>query len=314
MDLKIYLAEPRGYCAGVHRAIDILNQSIKKFPAPIYVNHEIIHNKFIINYFEKKWVIFWEKLENIPENSLMIMSAHWVGPEYIEKVKDRKIRYIDASCPLVTKVHKEAKKFLEEWYDIIYIWKKWHQEAESVKEEWSKKIHIIWSLEDLKKIEINNSKIALLTQTTLSVSETKVLIEKVKEKYPNIVLPKKEDICYATTNRQEAVNIICEKNIDLLIIVGSKNSSNSNKLKEIWYKLNINSLLIDSSDEIDMNILKRIEEKKWNIKIWISSWASAPEILVEEVIGFLNNLWNTDIEKIKTIEEKMVFPTNLEIK
>jgi len=314
MDIKIYLAEPRGYCAGVHRAIDILNQSIKKFPAPIYVNHEIIHNKFIINYFEKKWVIFWEKLENIPENSLMIMSAHWVGPKFIKKVKEKKIRYIDASCPLVTKVHIEAKKFLKDWYDIIYIWKKWHQEAESMREEWKEKIHIIWKLEELDKIKINNSKIALLTQTTLSVSETKVLIEEVKERFPEIVLPKKEDICYATTNRQEAVNIICEKDIDLLIIVGSKNSSNSNKLKEIWEKLNINSILIDSSNEIDINLLRKMEEKKWNIKIWISSWASAPEILVKEVVDFLNNLWNIDIEKIKTIEEKMVFPTNLEIK
>ena len=345
MDIKVYLAEPRWYCAGVNRAIEILEKSIELYKTPIYVNHEIIHNKFIINYFEKKWVIFWEDLDKIPENSLMIMSAHWVGPEFIKKVKNRNIKYIDASCPLVTKVHLEARKFLNEWYEIIYIWKKWHQEAEWLKEEWQNKIHIIWNEKDLKKLDLSSFSIkgspegdgllrvkplALLTQTTLSIIETQKLIEKVKEQFPQIVLPKKEDICYATTNRQKTVLKICKKNIDLLIIIGSKNSSNSNKLKNIWEKNNIKTILIDSYKEIDKKLLNNPSAfqaaspsrgtKAFNtkgsksIKIWISSWASAPEILVEELIDFLKSIWKVSIEKIKTIEEKMNFPINLEIK
>lgn len=314
MEIKIYLAELRWYCAGVNRAIQILDNAIKQFPSPIYVNHEIIHNKFIINYYEKKWVIFWENLDKIPKNSILIMSAHWVWPEYIKKVKEKNISYIDASCPLVVKVHNEAKQYIEQWYEIIYIWKKWHQEAEWVKEEDKNKIHIIWQILDLWKIEIKDSnKLALLTQTTLSINDTKVLISKIKNKFPQIILPKAKDICYATTNRQEAVNKICEKNLDLLIIVGSKNSSNSNKLREIWEKLNIKSILIDSYKEIDINILQNIYNKKLStegfnpLNIWISSWASAPELLVKETLDFLKNLWNTKIEIVKTVEENMNF-------
>ena len=321
MDIKIYLAELRWYCAGVHRAIKILDKAIKQFPTPIYVNHEIIHNKFIINYYEKKWIIFGEKLKDIPENSIMIFSAHWVGPKFIKKLQNKNIKYIDASCPLVIKVHSEAKMFLKKWYDIIYIWKRGHQEAEWVKEEDKHRIHIIWNQEDLKNIKIDNEKIALLTQTTLSIDDTKILIEIVKSKFPNIELPKIKDICFATTNRQEAVKKICENNLDLLIIIGSQNSSNSNKLKQIWEKLNINSILIDSYKEIDITILKNIYKNKnslttenfslSSLNIWISSWASAPDKLVKEVIEYLKSIWNTQIEIIKTVEEKMIFPSNL---
>jgi len=314
MDIKIYLAELRWYCAGVHRAIKILDKTLEQFPVPIYVNHEIIHNKFIINYYEKKWIIFGEKLENIPENSIMVFSAHWVGPEFMKKVQNKNIKYIDASCPLVIKVHNEAKIFLEKWYDIIYIWKKGHQEAEWVKEEDKNKIHIVWSLEDLENIKIKNKKIALLTQTTLSIDDTKILIENVWNKFPNIELPKVKDICFATTNRQEAVKKISEKNLDLLIIVGSQNSSNSNKLKQIWEKLNIKSILIDSYKEIDINILSTEGFSPLSLNIWISSWASAPDKLVKEVVEYLKSIWNTQIEIVKTVEEKMVFPSNLELK
>lgn len=315
MNIKIYLAELRWYCAGVNRAINILNKALEQFPTPIYVNHEIIHNKYIIDFYEKKWIIFWEELINIPENSIMIMSAHWVGPEYIKKVKEKNIKYIDASCPLVIKVHNEAQKFLSEWYEIIYIWKKGHQEAEWVKEEEKNKIHIIWSIKELVKLKIKSEKIALLTQTTLSVNETKNLIREIKNKYPKIVLPKAKDICYATTNRQDAVEKICENNLDLLIIVWSKNSSNSTKLKEIWEKKWIISILVDSSEDIlnsPVIPFHKVDENK-NFNIWISSWASAPEILVKEVLDFFKNKYNTEIEIVKTIEENMVFPSNLKL-
>jgi 4-hydroxy-3-methylbut-2-enyl diphosphate reductase len=313
MNIEILLASPRGYCAGVIRAIDILNKVLKEHKTPIYVNHEIIHNKFIINFYEKKWIIFWEDISKIPENSLIIFSAHWIWPEFIKNVKKRKLRYIDASCPLVTKVHIKAKKYLSDWYEVIYIWKKWHQEAESLKEEWSDKIHIVQNEEELQKFE-NNEKLALLTQTTLSTIETKNLIEKIKNKFPEIILPKSEDICYATTNRQNAVMEICKNNIDLLIIIGSKNSSNSNKLKNIWEKLNITSLLIDSYKEIDINVLEYIFTDKIEFKIWISSWASAPEHLVQEVLDFFKQIWNIKINTIKTVEEKMIFSSNFDIR
>ncbi|MDQ7009932.1 MAG: 4-hydroxy-3-methylbut-2-enyl diphosphate reductase [Candidatus Gracilibacteria bacterium] len=317
MNIKIYLAELRGYCAGVHRAIDILNKAIEQFPTPIYVNHEIIHNKYIINYYEKKGIIFGEDLKNIPENSIMIMSAHGVGPEYIKKVKEKNIKYIDASCPLVVKVHNEAKKFLSEGYEIIYIGKKGHQEAEGVKEEDKNKINIISNIEDLNNLSTEGfSSLALLTQTTLSVNETKDLISKITEKYPEIILPKAKDICYATTNRQEAVEKICEKQLDLLIIIGSKNSSNSTKLKEIGEKKGIKSILIDSSEDIFNSPIipfhKGDEHKK--INIGISSGASVPEILVKEVLDFFKNNYNTEIEIVKTIEENIIFPSNLELK
>jgi len=317
MNIKIYLAELRWYCAGVERAIQILEEAIKKYGTPIYVNHEIIHNKFVINYFEKKWVIFEDNLEKISEDSIMIFSAHWVWPEFVKKVKEKNIKYIDASCPLVVKVHNEAKLFLEKWYEIIYIWKNGHQEAEWVKEEEKNKIHIIWNEEELKEIKIkNNKKIALLTQTTLSVTDTKELIDKIKMKFPEIVLPKAKDICYATTNRQSAVKKICEKDLDLLIIIGSQNSSNSNKLKNIWDKLNIKSILIDSYKEIEnspiISFLKSNENKTLNI--WISSWASAPEILIKELLDFFKNNYNTEVEIVKTVKENMVFPINLELK
>jgi 4-hydroxy-3-methylbut-2-enyl diphosphate reductase len=323
------LPSPRGYCAGVNRAIEILDKVLKQYKKWIYVNHEIIHNKFIINYYEKKWIIFWEDLDKIPEGSFIIFSAHWVWPEFIKKVKEKKLKYIDASCPLVIKVHIEARKFLDAWYEIIYIWKEWHQEAEWVKEEWKDRIYIIQNEKELDNLKLSSFSIkgstegdglwkviplALLTQTTLSTIETKSLIEKVKEKFPEIVLPKAEDICYATTNRQNSVLKICKENIDLLIIIGSKNSSNSSKLKEIWEKLNIKSLLIDSYKEIDINVLEKIYSEKQNVRIWISSWASAPEHLVQEVLEFFKNIWKTEIKEIKTVEEKMVFPSNIELK
>ncbi len=324
MKIKILLASPRGYCAGVNRAIEILNKVLKLYPSPIYVNHEIIHNKFIINFYKKKWIIFWENLDKMPEKSLIIFSAHWVWPKFIERVKKRKLKYIDASCPLVTKVHLEAKNFLKNWYEIIYIWKEGHQEAEWVKEENLEKIHIIWSENDLEKININqNSKLALLTQTTLSTLETKKLIEKIKNKFPKIVLPKASDICYATTNRQKTVREICEKNIDLLIIVGSKNSSNSNKLKNIWEEFWVKSLLIDSYKEIDFSVLEKIyKNKSWLstegfnpliLKIWISSGASAPDILVKELLEFFKNKWKVLVKNFQNIEEKMFFSSDFNV-
>lgn len=309
MLIKLFLASPRWYCAWVKRAVDIVHLTLKKYWVPLYVNHEIIHNKFIINLFEKKWVIFWERIENIKKWGRIIFSAHWVWPRFIEKVKKQWLDFIDATCPLVIKVHNEAKRFISNWYEIIYIGKKDHQEAIWVKEECEEKIHIISNLTDLENLKSNfskNMKLALLTQTTLSIDETKILIDEIKNIFPDITLPISSDICYATTNRQEAIKKLCEK-VDILFIVWSKNSSNSLKLKEIWEKKDIPSFLIDSYEEIDENIIKTILNKKWKINIWLSWWASAPEDLVQEVIKFFISKWEVSIEEVKTIEENISF-------
>lgn len=305
MNINIHLASPRGFCAGVTRAIDILHKALKQYGSPLYVNHEIIHNKYIINYFEKKWVVFEDDLEKVPSWVIMIFSAHWVGPQFIQQVRDKQIQFIDASCPLVIKVHNEALNFIKKECKIIYIGSKKHQEALGVKEEAPKDIFIISNEEDLDNLQFaENEKLALLTQTTLSIDDTKGLIEATKMKFPQVVLPKASDICYATTNRQNAVKSLCE-DIDLLIIVWSKNSSNSNKLKKIGENNGITSILIDSYDEIDDNLLFE------DIKIWISSWASAPDKLVQWVINYLKEKgWNIHKEIIE-IEENMNFWSEL---
>lgn len=312
MKIKILLASPRGYCAGVNRAIEIVDKAIIDYGTPLYVNHEIIHNKYIISHFENKGVIFWEKIENIESWNIIVFSAHWIWPEFVKKVKEQWLKYLDASCPLVIKVHREAKQFLQEWYEIIYIGKKWHQEAEWIKEESKEHIHIISGKNDLEKLQFQkNQKIALLTQTTLSVSETQILIDDAKSIFPNIALPKAWDICYATTNRQIAVKEIC-KNADILIIVGSKNSSNSTKLKYIWEKKDIKTFQIDSYSELWDDFEKLLNNNE-NITIWLSSWASVPDKLVQEVISYCKTLWEVEIVEITVADEKMIFPSKLEL-
>jgi len=316
MKIKILLAAPRGYCAWVHRAINIVEQAIVSYWTPLYVNHEIIHNKFIIEHFKYKWVIFWKDPEEISQGGIIVFSAHWVWPEFIKRVRNSKLQFIDASCPLVIKVHNEAKKFLESGYDIIYVWKKWHQEADGILEEAADRIHIVSKIDDVEKILVywESKKYALLTQTTLSVQETQELIKKIQILIPNIILPVKEDICYATTNRQMAVTEIAKKS-NMLIIVGSKNSSNSTKLKKIGDTHGIKTLQIDSYTELIeqvwVSFLNKIEEGICTI--WISWWASAPEHLIQEVVDYCKTLWDVEIEEVKVAQEKMIFPFNIEL-
>ena len=309
--INIYLASPRWYCAGVHRAINILNGALEKYQASIFVNHEIIHNKIIVDYYKKKWIVFEENLDKISSDWIMIFSAHGVSPEYVKQVKNRWIKYIDASCPLVIKVHTEAKKYLNMWYKIIYIWQKKHQEALWILWEDKDNIFIVENTEDVTilKEKLKEENLALLTQTTLSVSDKDDLEKYIFEVFSNIEKPKASDICYATTNRQNAVKqMLNTKDIDLLIIVGSKNSSNSNKLKKIWSDLWIKSVLIDQFKDLDLNILNWIEN------IWISSGASVSHELVIDLINNLEDNWAKFLEEIKTIDEKIDFPFDLELK
>ncbi len=309
--VNIYLASPRWYCAWVHRAINILNGALEKYKKnKIYVNHEIIHNKIIVDYYKKKWIVFDDDLDNIWNDWIMIFSAHWVSPNYIKKVKDRWIRYIDASCPLVLKVHNEAISYLKKWYKIIYIGQKEHQEALWILWEDEKNIFIVENKKDIDVLidKIKTYKLILLTQTTLSVLDKNDLEKYIFSKFKNIEKPKVSDICYATTNRQNAVTeMIKQKSINALIIVGSKNSSNSNKLKNIWEKYWIKSVLIDSFKDLDLSLLK------WIKNLWISSWASVSNELVLWLVKELEKKGAKFIEEIKVIEEKIDFSFDLEL-
>ncbi len=306
---SIYLASPRWYCAWVERAIGMLDDILKMYPEEktIYVNHEIVHNKFIVEYFERKWVVFSDNLDEIPTGSIMVFSAHWVAPSFVQKARDKWLRCVDASCPLVIKVHNEAKKFISEGYKIIYIGKKNHQEAIGVADNDLENIYVVGNKQEADALNFwRGQKLALLNQTTLSVDDTKELIEYICKKYPDIQLPGFSDICYATTNRQEAVKEIT-KLVDGLIIIGSENSSNSQKLKLIWDKLWIPSILIDNKDQLNADFLDGKD------KIWISSGASAPDELVQGLITYLKELWWTLEREIITTEEKMIFPYKIDI-
>lgn len=308
MTFKIILASPRWYCAGVDRAIWMLDDILKKYGAPIYVNHEIVHNKFIVEEFEKRWVVFTDNLDDVKSWEIMVFSAHGVAPSFVEAVKNKWIRYIDASCPLVIKVHNEAKKFIADGYEIIYIGQHKHQEAIWVADNDLEKIHIIANEEDLGKIEFSpDQKLALLNQTTLSIDDTKALIEKTKKKFPQVELPSFSDICYATTNRQTAVKNILDE-IDKLIIVWSKNSSNSVKLKLLWQKYWKESILVDDPSEIEDSFFQDVST------IWLSSWASVSDELVNNVIEYLKTLWWEFEKEVVLTEEKMIFPYNLDLK
>jgi len=308
MSKKIFLASPRGYCAWVDRAIGMLDDIIAAYPGEtIYVNHEIVHNKFIVSYFERKWVIFSDDLDVIPTWNIMVFSAHGVAPSFVKAAKDKWLRTLDASCPLVIKVHNEAKKFIADGYKIIYIGKKTHQEAIGVADNDLDNIFVVGNKAEADELSFDSwQKLALLNQTTLSVDDTKELIEYVQSLYPDIKLPGFSDICYATTNRQEAVKEIVQ-HIDGLIIVGSKNSSNSTKLALIWEKAGIPNILIDSPDEIPDDFLDGIEN------IWISSWASVPDSLVQDVITYLESIGAEFEKEVVTKEEKMIFPYKLDL-
>ncbi len=304
---NIVLASPRWYCAWVDRAIGMLDDILSAHGAPIYVNHEIVHNKFIVNYFERKGVIFSDDLESIPSWNIMVFSAHWVAPSFVKAAKDKWLKTLDASCPLVIKVHNEAKKFISEGYKIIYIWKKTHQEAIWVADNDLENIFVVGSKQEANELMFESGqKLALLNQTTLSVDDTKDLISYVQSLYPDIQLPGFSDICYATTNRQEAVKQLVAES-DALIIVGSKTSSNSTKLCLIWERAGIPSLLIDTPDEIPDNFLDNIKT------LWISSWASVPDNLVQDVITYLEARWAKFTKEIVTKQEKMIFPYKLDL-
>ena len=303
-EIKILLSAPRGFCAGVERAIEIVEKSIKKYGAPVYVRHEIVHNKYVVDDLKNKGAIFVEELEEIEDKSRpVIFSAHGVPKKIPEDAKNYNMSYVDATCPLVSKVHREAENLHKAGYHLILIGHQNHPEVIGTMGQLpTGSIDLIQNEDEAKKYKHqNNKKISYVTQTTLSVDDTKEIIEILKNKFPNIKEPMKEDICYATTNRQMAVKNIAKK-CDLFFVIGSRNSSNSVRLVEVAKKSGcLNSILIHSQSEIPFNLIENS-----NI-IGISSGASAPEILVENFIKELKNKFTVTIEEVEIIKENVVF-------
>ena len=303
-ELKILLSAPRGFCAGVERAIEIVEKSIQKYGAPVYVRHEIVHNKFVVDDLKSKGAIFVEELEEIEDKSRpVIFSAHGVPKKIPEDAKDYNMTYVDATCPLVSKVHREAENLNKAGYHLILIGHQNHPEVIGTMGQLpAGSIDLIQNEDEAKKYEHkNNKKISYVTQTTLSVDDTKDIIKILKDKFPEIKEPAKEDICYATTNRQMAVKKIAKK-CDLFFVIGSRNSSNSVRLVEVAKKSGCsNSQLIHSQSEIPFDLIENS-----NV-IGISSGASAPEILVDNFINELKNRFTVSIDELEIIKENVVF-------
>ena len=302
-ELKILLSAPRGFCAGVERAIEIVEKSIQKYGAPVYVRHEIVHNKFVVDDLKSKGAIFVEELEEIEDKSRpVIFSAHGVPKKIPKDAKDYNMTYVDATCPLVSKVHREAENLHKAGYHLILIGHQNHPEVIGTMGQLPKgSIDLIQNEGDAKKYITKNKKISYVTQTTLSIDDTKDIIKILKNKFPNIKEPAKEDICYATTNRQMAVKNIA-KECDLFFVIGSRNSSNSVRLVEVAKKSGCsNSQLIHSQSEIPFDLIENSNT------IGISSGASAPEILVDNFINELKNRFTVSIDEVEIIKEDVVF-------
>ena len=312
MNKEIKLANPRGFCAGVDRAIDIVNKALDIYGAPVYVKHEVVHNKVVVNNLKKKGAIFVENIDEIPDNSLVIFSAHGVSSEVEETTKSRNLNYFDATCPLVTKVHMEVIKHANANRDIILIGHKGHPEVEGTMgrhvNSKNSTIYLVQDEKDARNLQIEDIRdIALVTQTTLSVDETISIIDILKSRFPNINLPKKDDICYATQNRQDAVKQLALES-DYIIVVGSKNSSNSNRLKELAEKCGCKSTLIDEFADLDL------EELSSYSNISITAGASAPESRVVEIAKSLEAHVGAKIMEHGEDKENIYFKLPVELR
>jgi 4-hydroxy-3-methylbut-2-en-1-yl diphosphate reductase len=300
--MKIILANPRGFCAGVNMAIESLERSLDLFGAPLYVYHEIVHNKYVVERFKKRGVVFVEQLSEVPEGAPLLYSAHGVSPQVREEARLRRLRAIDATCPLVTKVHLEAVKYAQEGYTIVLIGHEGHDEVIGTMGEAPQRMILVETAEDVEKLEIKDpEKIAYLTQTTLSVDDANIVIDALRRKFPQIANPPKDDICYATQNRQEAVRDLATQ-ADVVLVLGSQNSSNSKRLAEIANALGPHAHLIDGVTEIDPSWFDGVET------VLITAGASAPEQVVQECIEYLQRRFDASVHEEWVREENVHFP------
>ncbi|PWI43893.1 4-hydroxy-3-methylbut-2-enyl diphosphate reductase [Streptomyces sp. ICBB 8177] len=306
---RVLLAAPRGYCAGVDRAVITVEKALEQYGAPVYVRKQIVHNKYVVQTLEKKGAIFVDETEEVPEGAIVIFSAHGVAPVVHDEAAQRRLASIDATCPLVTKVHKEAKRFASEDYDILLIGHEGHEEVIGTMGEAPERIHLVDGPEDVAGLSVRDeNKLVWLSQTTLSVDETMETVDKLKERFPALVSPPSDDICYATQNRQVAVKQL-GGDADLVIVVGSKNSSNSVRLVEVALQAGARDAhLVDFADEIDEAWLDGVST------VGVTSGASVPEILVEGVLEWLAERGYEDVEVVTSAQESIQFSLPKELR
>ncbi|MET3440627.1 4-hydroxy-3-methylbut-2-enyl diphosphate reductase [Variovorax paradoxus] len=299
---EVVLAEPRGFCAGVDRAIEIVERALAKFGAPIYVRHEIVHNTYVVNELKAKGAIFIEDLADVPPGATLVFSAHGVSKAVQQEARDRGFDVFDATCPLVTKVHVEVAKLAKEGYEFIMIGHKGHPEVEGTMGQLSSGIHLVEDVDGVAKVSpAQTEKLAVVTQTTLSVDDAAEIAAAVRARFPMVREPKQQDICYATQNRQDAVKILSPQ-VDLVIVVGSPTSSNSNRLRELAQRLGTESYMVDSAEEL------KPEWFEGKTRVGLTAGASAPEVLVREVIERVRALGAVSVRKMDGIEETIKFP------
>nr|WP_315232497.1 4-hydroxy-3-methylbut-2-enyl diphosphate reductase [uncultured Albidiferax sp.] len=299
---EIILAEPRGFCAGVDRAIEIVERALKKFGSPIYVRHEIVHNTYVVNDLKSRGAIFIEELDDVPPGATLVFSAHGVSQAVQREAEARGFQIFDATCPLVTKVHVEVAKLHKEGYEFIMIGHKGHPEVEGTMGQLDSGIHLVEDVADVAHVQPSQTaKLAVVTQTTLSVDDAAEIAAAVKARFPLIREPKQQDICYATQNRQDAIKIMSPQ-VDIVIVVGSPTSSNSNRLRELAEKLGTEAYMVDSAEEL---LADWFEGKS---RVGLTAGASAPEVLVQQVIDRIRALGAVSVRKMDGIEETVKFP------
>jgi 4-hydroxy-3-methylbut-2-enyl diphosphate reductase len=299
--MDVVLANPRGFCAGVERAIEIVERALELHGAPIYVRHEIVHNRSVVESLRAKGAVFVDELEQVPHGSIVIFSAHGVAKAVQAEADRRGLKVFDATCPLVTKVHIEVKKMLREGYEIVMIGHRGHPEAEGTMGQSAGGMHLVETLEDVAALEVRSpDKLAYVTQTTLSVDDARAMVEALKARFPAIRGPKKDDICYATQNRQDAVKFMAPQ-CDVVIVVGSPNSSNSNRLREVAENMGAQAYMVDTAADL------RPEWVAGKRRVGVTAGASAPEVLVNELVGRLKALGAQSVHPLEGIVERVQF-------
>jgi len=300
--MDVLLANPRGFCAGVERAIGIVERALERHGPPIYVRHEIVHNKFVVDDLRKKGAVFVEELDEVPPGSTVIFSAHGVSKAVQHDAEARGLKIFDATCPLVTKVHVEVAKMLKAGREVVMIGHRGHPESEGTMGQSEHGMYLVETVEDVAGLAVRDpTRLAYVTQTTLSVDDAATIVEALRRRFPGIVGPKKDDICYATQNRQDAVKFMAPR-CDVVIVVGSPNSSNSNRLREVAEQLRVPAYMVDNASELDPAWLEG------RPRVGVTAGASAPEVLVEEVLARLRVLGARSVRQLDGVEENVVFP------
>jgi len=300
--MDVILANPRGFCAGVDRAIAIVEQALAQFGAPIYVRHEVVHNRFVVDDLKAKGAVFVEELHEVPPGSTVVFSAHGVSRAVRADAESRGLRVFDATCPLVTKVHVEVARMREHGRTIVMIGHAGHPEVEGTMGQCSGGVHLVESVADVERLAVGeNENLAYVTQTTLSVDDAAAIVDALKRRFPRIVGPRKDDICYATQNRQDAVKLMAPQ-VDVVIVVGSPNSSNSNRLREVAANRGIPAYMVDRADELDARWIEG------RTRVGVTAGASAPEVLVREVLDRLKAFGAISVRELHGAPERVVFP------